>query len=308
VLFLKESFQDDPNQNMMKTSLNLRNCVTAYLFLLPLLFVLFVLIAYPFFYAIVISLTDYVLGLPRTFVGLKNYFSVIQTNIFKKALYNTLVFSIGTTCFRMLLGLGMALLLNQSLRMRAFLRGFFLLPWVVPAVAGALLWFWILNDSFGIINVLIGKIGLQPIAWLADRSLALPSVIFVNVWRGFPFFGICLLAGLQTIPTELYDAAKVDGASSWQQFIYVTIPSLMPVLMVTTLLSLIWTFNEFQMVYILTRGGPANLTLLLGIHSYFTAVEALHLGKGTAISLVSVPFLVLIVIFNFYLVKKGDVK
>ena len=286
--------------------LKIRTYLTGYLFVLPLLVVLFGLIIYPLFLSGYISLTDFTLGLQTKFIGLKNYVQVIQTSVFRRTIYNTFLFSALSTVFRLILGLAMALALNQAFKFRGFLRGFFLLPWVVPTVVVCLIWFWVFNDMLGVVNYFLQKVGMEPVAWLAEPHLALFSVTFVNVWRGFPFFGICLLAGLQTIPSALYEAADVDGASAVRKFVHITIPMLMPVIMVTTLLSFIWAFNEFQLVFLLTRGGPANLTQIIGIYSYYTGIQGLQFGVGTAISLVSFPVLAIVVVVMSIILKRGE--
>jgi multiple sugar transport system permease protein len=266
--------------------------------MVPAVSILLLFIAYPFLLGIWYSLTDARIGVPGHFVGLNNFITNTQNGIFQQTLKNTFVYTGITTVFKLVLGLALALLMNQRFRGRNLVRAALLLPWIIPTALSTLAWLWIFDSTYGIISWLLKNAGLiqRNIPFLGDPVLAMGSVISVNIWRGTPFFAISLLAGLQTIPQDLYEAAAIDGASAWQRFRRVTLPLIMPVLTIITMFSIIWTFADFQLVYVLTRGGPANSTHLLATLAYNIGMVAGELGNGAAISLWMFPFMVLLVI------------
>lgn len=268
------------------------------LLMVPAVTVLVVFIAYPFLLGIWYSLTDARIGVPGHFVGLNNFMSNAQNGIFQQTLKNTFVYTGITTVFKLALGMALALLMNQNFRGRNLVRAALLLPWIIPTALSTLAWLWIFDSTYGIISWVLKNTGLieRNIAFLGDPVLAMGSVITVNIWRGTPFFAISLLAGLQTIPQDLYEAAAIDGASAWQRFHRVTLPLIMPVLTIVTLFSIIWTFADFQLVYVLTRGGPTNSTHLLATLAYQIGMTAGELGNGAAISLWMFPFMVALVV------------
>jgi ABC-type sugar transport system permease subunit len=189
--------------------------------------------------------------------------------------------------------MGMALILNERIVARGFFRGLLLLPWVMPTVVTALTWRWIFDGSFGVLNYILKSLSLisSPVPWLAEPTLAMLTVILANTWRGFPFFGITLLAGLQSIPQELYEAAEVDGASVLRRFWHVTIPGLRPVIIVSTMLSTIWTFNEFALPFIITRTGPNDATNIFGTYTFEVGFIGSRLGYAIAATAIMMPFL-----------------
>jgi multiple sugar transport system permease protein len=266
--------------------------------MVPAVSILLLFIAYPFLLGIWYSLTDARIGVAGHFVGLNNFITNTQNGIFQQTLKNTFVYTGITTVFKLVLGLALALLMNQNFRGRNLVRAALLLPWIIPTALSTLAWLWIFDSTYGIISWLLKNAGLiqRNIPVLGDPVLAMGSVISVNIWRGTPFFAISLLAGLQTIPQDLYEAAAIDGASAWQRFRRVTLPLIMPVLTIITMFSIIWTFADFQLVYVLTRGGPANSTHLLATLAYNIGMVAGELGNGAAISLWMFPFMVLLVI------------
>jgi multiple sugar transport system permease protein len=268
----------------------------------PAVIVLLVFIAYPFVLGIWYSLTDARIGVPGNFVGLNNFIANAQNGIFQQTLRNTFVYTAITTVFKLVLGMALALLMNQNFRGRNLVRAALLLPWIIPTALSTLAWLWIFDSTYGIISWVLKNAGLinRNIAFLGDPILAMGSVIVVNIWRGTPFFAISLLAGLQTIPQDLYEAAAIDGASAWQRFVRVTLPLIMPVLTVVTLFSIIWTFADFQLVYVLTRGGPTNSTHLLATFAYQIGMTAGELGNGAAISLWMFPFMVALVVVTLW--------
>jgi len=208
---------------------------------------------------------------------------------------------------KVVLGMLMALALQRALVARSFLRAALLVPWVIPTVITALTWHWMFNALWGFINVTLQGVGLvrEPIAWLGRPATAMAAVITANIWRGFPFFGVCLLAGMQAIPRDLYEAAAVDGASPAQRFWHITLPGLRLVLLVTTLISLIFTLNDFNIVYVLTRGGPGTATHVLATYTYEVGFQALRWGKAVAVSMYPMPVIaVMIVIVTRYLTRE----
>jgi multiple sugar transport system permease protein len=268
------------------------------LLMVPAVTVLVAFIAYPFVLGIWYSLTDARIGVAGNFVGLNNFITNAQNGIFQQTLKNTFVYTGITTVFKLTLGMALALLMNQRFRGRNLVRAALLLPWIIPTALSTLAWLWIFDSTYGIISWMLKNAGLiqRNIAFLGDPVLAMGSVITVNIWRGTPFFAISLLAGLQTIPQDLYEAAAIDGASAWQRFRRVTLPLIMPVLTIVTLFSIIWTFADFQLVYVLTRGGPTNSTHLLATLAYQIGMTAGELGNGAAISLWMFPFMVALVV------------
>ena len=284
---------------------------TAILFLLPLFALVVSLIIYPFYRAIWLSLTDKLVGYPERFVGLKNYWYLLHDDTFHEVVRNSLIFTIGSVTLKILTGLAMALVLNGILRWRNLFRGLFLLPWITSTVIIALTWRWMF-DSFpgrGFFNSILMDAGLlsRPMAFMASPEGAMLAVIVANWWRGFPFFGVCYLAAMQAIPGDLYEAAAVDGASAWRRFWHVTLPGLKHVMIITVLLSFIWTINDFNIVYVMTRGGPGTATQVFATYSYEVAFNQLRWGRGVTISIFLVPlFIVGIVLISRYLLRERD--
>jgi multiple sugar transport system permease protein len=273
-----------------------RDFFTGYLFVLPVLLFILGLIAYPTVYGIYISMTSKIIGRPEQFVGLDNYISLWEDRFFRQAVATTLYYTFLSIVFKLGLGMGLALLLNQRIAARNVLTGIILLPWVAPPVVVAHIWNWMYEPTFGALNyILVFGLGINGVLWLADPNLAMPSVIAATVWRGFPFFAVMLLAGLKGIPNELYEAAAVDGANILQRFRHVTLPGLQAVLLVVILLQTIFTFNDFTIIYNMTQGGPAGITRVYSLLTYEVAFRSLQIGKGVAISLTMAPVIVVIV-------------
>jgi multiple sugar transport system permease protein len=203
-----------------------------------------------------------------------------------------------TTVLKLSAGLGMALVMNQRFRGRSLVRAFLLLPFIVPTVLSTVAWMWILDPTFSIVNWVLVNTGAikSGFSWLGNATLAMVSIIVVNTWRGTPFYGITLLAGLQTIPPDLYEAAAIDGASRRQQFRYVTLPVIKPVLVIVTMFSVIFTFSDFQLVYALTHGGPANATHLYATYAFDIGMSGGQLGMGAAVALSMLPALALLIV------------
>lgn len=266
--------------------------------MLPLVVLVLLLIAYPLGSAVYLSLTEKYVGYPPRFVGLKNYVDLTGDPVFRKVVWNSAVFTVVSVAVKLVIGLLMALSLHRALFARRLVRGILLLPWVVPTVITALAWHWMFDALRGFINVSLLSLGLrgEPIAWLAQPATAMMAVIVVNIWRGFPFFGVSLLAGLQAIPRDLYEAAAVDGASAAQRLRHVTLPGLRPVILVTALISTIFTLNDFNIVYVMTRGGPGIATHILATYTYETGFQALRWGRAVAVSMYLMPLVVVMIV------------
>jgi multiple sugar transport system permease protein len=280
----------------------------AFWLLVPTLALLTLFIAYPFVRGVWLSLTNAVVGVPGEFVGLQNFEKIWHDSIFRTAALNTFVYTGVTTVFKLALGLWLALLLNRHFRGKAWVRAFILLPFIIPTVLSTLAWKWMFDPTFSVLNWLFWKLSIinTRIGWLSDPDLAMASVMTVNVWRGVPFYAISLLAGLQTINPDLHEAAAIDGANRWQRFWYVTWPLLLPVTMVVVLFSVIQTFADFQLVYVLTGGGPANATHLFATYAYQIGVGTGLLSEGAAISLAMFPALLLVVIFQLWYIRRVE--
>ena len=282
----------------------------AWLLLLPTMVLLGLFIAYPFMRGLLLSVTDTRVGVPGDFVGLDNFRRLASDPIFHAVVWNTCWYTFVTTIFKLALGLWLALLLNRSFRFKAFTRAFILLPFIIPTVLSTFAWKWMFDPTFSVLNWMLYQTGIirTAINWLGDGDLAMLSIIIVNIWRGVPFFAISLLAGLQTISPDLNEAAAIDGARPWQRFWYITWPLLLPVTMVVMLFSVIQTFADFQIVYVMTGGGPANATHLFATYAYQLGVGTGLLSQGAAVSLAMFPILLLIVIVQLLYIRRVEVR
>lgn len=269
--------------------------VLAYLFMTPGWIILLLFMSYPFFLGIWISLTNRMVGLPSgEFVGLANYRELLRDSVFRLTVINTFIYGFVTVPFKLLLGLLLALLLNQAFPMRNVLRAALLLPWIVPTALSSLAWLMLYDAVLSPFSWLLKNWGLidSNIAFLGSRVNAIISLCVANIWRGTPFFAVAILAGLQAVPHDLHEAAAIEGASAWQRFFTVTLPVIKGILVITTLFSIIWTFADFQLVYVLTKGGPANSTHIFGTFAWQEGIGgAGKLGMGAAVSLYMFPIL-----------------
>ena len=280
----------------------IKEAATGYLLLLPVLLVIFLFVFWPMISSLRMSFFKKQLGISTMkYVGWKNYKDLFKNALFKKSLINSLIWTVASTAFQFILGMICALILNQKFRGRGFWRGLFIVPWVVPPVVVAIIYRWLLNGLFGYANQIFQALHLfeEPLGWFSDAKLVMPVLIFINVWRGVPFMMITLLAGMQTIPMELYEAAKVDGASSVQRFFHVTIPNMKYVISIGLLIYTLWNFNNFDMIYLLTKGGPGTISFTLPVMIYSAAFEEFQYGKAAAIS--TVMFLILAFVAFLYL-------
>ena len=276
--------------------------VLSFLFMLPAASILLLFLTYPLGLGIWMGFTDIRIGRPGIFIGLENYISLMHDDVFWLSVFNTLVYTIFATVLKFGLGLWLALLLNNWIPAKAFIRAIVLLPYIVPTVLSAIAFWWIYDPQFSIISWSLTRLGLidQYIDFLGQPWNARWSLIAANVWRGIPFVAICLLAGLQTISPSLYEAAALDGANSWQRFRHVTVPMLMPILSVVLTFSVLFTFTDFQLIYAITRGGPLNATHLMATLAFQRAIPGGQLGEGAAIATAMVPFLVFATVFSYY--------
>jgi multiple sugar transport system permease protein len=264
---------------------------------LPLLF-LAALVGYPLIYGILLSLQDRPVAHAGHFVGLNNFIADFHDPIFWRVAVNTFVYTIVATLLKMVGGLCLALAMNQHFRMKNLVRALLLLPFIVPTVLSTVAWLWMLDPAFSVVNRILIGLGVPPPgpSWLGNPVLAMFSIIMINTWRGLPFYGITLLAGLQTVPPELYEAATIDGAGGWHRFRYVTLPLLKPIILIVTLFSVIFTFADFQLVYVLTHGGPQNATNLFATYAFDIGMSAGQLGRGASVALMMLPALGLLII------------
>jgi multiple sugar transport system permease protein len=285
-----------------------REWLLAFVLLCPALSMLGLFVAYPFVRGIWLSLLDSVIGREGNFVGIQNYVKLWHDGIFRRTAANTFIYTALATVLKLGLGMAVALMLNNLLGFKRILRASMLLPWIVPTVLSTLAWKWMFDPTFSIVNWILYHLGFIRIRvdWLGGPVAAMVSVILVNAWRGMPFFAITLLAGLQTISPDVHEAAAIDGANAWQRFWRVTWPLLMPVTMVVVLFSVIQTFADFQLVYILTGGGPANSTHLFATYAYQIGVATALLGEGAAASLAMFPVLFLVVLFQLWYIRRGE--
>jgi multiple sugar transport system permease protein len=284
--------------------------ISPYIFIFPSIALMAAVILAPLVRGIVMSFNDVniIKQGEMHFIGLQNYANMISDPVFHIALRNTAIWTIGVVFFQYMIGLGVALLLNEPIPFRGFFRGLVLVPWVVPSVVAALDWRWIYVPDYGILNYILRTLGLisDPLQWLADRHTAMIAVIIVGVWKSVPFMAVVLLAGLQSIPKELYDAAEVDGASIIQRFMYITMPNLRYLSAIVTMLAIIWTFNDFDIVYVMTKGGPSNATHLLSTYAYLSAFTYSDLGYAAAISVFMLLILLIFAIIYSQILTKGS--
>jgi multiple sugar transport system permease protein len=281
--------------------------VFGYGLVLPAGVLLLCLVAYPFSMAIYFSLSDYWVGSPGGFVGLKNFSDILGNEVFRQTIRNSFVFTAIAVALKTVLGVWLAMLLARSLRFKRVIRGAVLLPWVIPTALSTLAWLWMFDSLYSVVNWTAIRLGLlSPPGpnWLGQANYAMAAIIAVNVWRGLPFFAITVLAGLVSIPREYYEAAEVDGAGSWRRFVHVTLPLIKPVILVVTLFSTIFTFSDFNIVYVLTRGGPVNSTHLFATLAYQIGLNGGNLGQGAAISLFLFPMLAAVVFLQLLWIRR----
>jgi multiple sugar transport system permease protein len=267
-------------------------------FVTPALLLITLLVAYPFCMALYMSLSNAYIGRPMEFVGLRNFTALWDSDAFRQTFQNAFVFTGAAVACKIVLGITLALILNEQIWFKRLIRGAVLLPWVIPTALSTLGWWWMFNSLYSVVNwtgIAVGLMDPPGPNWLGQRYYAMSAVVIVNIWRGLPFFVITILAGLVAIPKELYEAAEADGAGAASRFWHITLPMLKPVLAIVVLFSTIFTFSDFNIVYVLTHGGPINATHLFATLSRQIGLESGQLGQGAAISLYLFPVLALVV-------------
>ena len=276
-------------------------------FVTPALLLITLLVAYPFCMAVYFSLSNAFIGRPSHFVGIQNFLTLWDSDSFRQTFQNAFVFTGIAVAFKLVLGITLALLLNEQLWFKRMIRGAVLLPWVIPTALSTLGWWWMFNSLYSVVNwsgIALGVMDPPGPNWLGQKYYAMTAVIAVNVWRGLPFFAITILAGLVSIPQELYEAAEADGASASSRFWNITLPLLKPVLAIVMLFSTIFTFSDFNIVYVLTNGGPINSTHLFATLTRQVGLESGQIGQGAAISLYLFPVLAIVVWVQLKFVRR----
>jgi multiple sugar transport system permease protein len=271
-------------------------------FMLPAAALLLVFLTYPLVLGTWLGFTDAKIGRTGVWVGVDNFTYLFGDAVAQLSLFNTLFYTIVASVLKFVLGMWLAILLNQHLPFKSFFRAVVLLPFIVPTALSAIAFWWIYDSQFSIISWVLVKLGWihAYIDFLGEPWLARLSTIAANVWRGVPFVAISLLAGLQTIPVSLYEAAALDGATPWQRFYHVTLPLLTPIIAVVMTFSVLFTFTDFQLIYVLTRGGPLNSTHLMATLSFQRAISGGSLGEGAALATAMVPFLLASILFSYF--------
>jgi len=278
--------------------------------LTPAIVILGGFIIYPAVNAIYLSLTSTnLLNISaQKFVGLENFRRILQRPDFWESLRNSAIWTFGNVAFQLVVGMIGALILNAKFRGRGFIRGLVLLPWATPSVLVALMWLWILDPNLGVANHLLHTLGVtnSPIAFLSEPNTALPTLMGIDIWQGIPFFAVMILAALQGVPGDLLEAARIDGASVWVTYWRVVLPLIMPTVLITVMLRLIWTANYFDLILVLTNGGPANASLTLPLNAYLTAYKGTDLGSGAALGVVQAILLAVLVVIYMRRVRKSE--
>ena len=272
------------------------------LFMVPAGVLLLVFLTYPLGLGTWLGFTDAKIGRTGEWIGGENFAFLIGDSVARLSLYNTLIYTVVASVLKFALGLWLALLLNRSLPLKSFIRAIVLLPFIVPTALSAIAFWWMYDSQFSVVSWALTKMGLirQYIDFLGDPWNARLSTIAANVWRGVPFVAISLLAGLQTIPASLYEASSIDGATPWQQFWHVTLPMLTPIIAVVMTFSVLFTFTDFQLIYVLTRGGPLNATHLMATLAFQRGIPGGALGEGAALATLMIPFLLAAILFSYF--------
>ena len=279
---------------------------TRYLYLAPSFLLLAVFLIFPLYYLFDLSFNSYYVGLAREFVGAENYLELFSDPVFHVVMQNTVVFTVGTLVLVTLMGLATALMLNQTLRGVRILTAVFAIPWFLGIVESASAWRFLFNANSGLVNAMLLDIGVihSVIEWLSTPSSAMSVLIVANTWKLWPFTMLTVLAGLKTIPVELYEAAKIDGADSLQRLRSITMPHLKYLLLVCSILTISWCLGSFTIVYVMTGGGPINSTLIFDVYAYNLVFEHLKLGVGSAAAALHVIIMFLLTVFYMYLLRR----
>jgi len=290
------------NRSQVKRQRAIRENLLAYLFLAPTILAIVVVLFYPIISMIISSFYSRpTLTRPSVFIGTANYLEVLNDPIFPQVVKNTVLWTLGVTFGQVVLGMYFALILHRRFPGRWLARMLVIIPWVLPGIVVAVTWRFMYSQDFGLINLFLRSIGLESMAqsWLGNQQTAMPAVILVGIWKGFGFYALMFLAGLQSIPTELYESARIDGAGERQQLRYVTLPLLKPVAVTSSVLGLIWTSNYFDAIFVLTGGGPARATETLPMFIYNTAFSFYRTEEAMAGS--NILMLIVLLLLAFYM-------
>lgn len=290
---------------------SIKNKSSAYIFVAPVAIILVALLGYPIIYSVFLSFTNKVVAGAYEFIGLENFKKIFNNPVYLIALRNSVFITVLCVFGKLVLGLAGSLILNMKFRFRNIVRGLTFLPWAVSPLISGLVWKWIYNESRGILNYLLYISGISNnfVHWLSNKNIAIYSVILAMIWQGLPFYLMMLLAGLAAIPRQLYEAASIDGANKLQQFIYITLPSLKDIIAIMVMLSSIWTFNNFDLIFILTRGGPSNHTEILPTLAYHKAILESKIAVGATVMVSVIPmFLVVIYILTRKMLQDKEIN
>ncbi|HAX98870.1 MAG TPA: sugar ABC transporter permease [Candidatus Atribacteria bacterium] len=279
-----------------------KDWLTGYSFTLPSIILLIILVIYPLFLTLNYSLSDMSLTSSR-FLGWTAYNKLFGNKMLPLVFKNSIIWTVLVVFFQLLLGLGSAIVLNKPFWGRSLVRGIMILPWVMPGVVAGMVWRLIYDPQLGLLNHYLKSLGLidQYLTWLSVPGSAIYAVIFSAIWKGFPFSMLMYLAGLQGVPSELYEAANIDGAGKWKQFRYVTLPSMQPIITITFLLTFIWTFNYFELIYVMTGGGPAESTHIFPTYVYDLAFKRFRFGDASRFAIFDFLFLLIFSLFYVWL-------
>lgn len=284
-----------------------------YTFLLPAGLFLTVFLVYPILYNVYLSFRDINIGNliqgDQPFVGLENYVSVLKDPLFSTALVNSLVFTAATIIFSTAIGFAFALFFNKSFPGNRWMRAILLIAWMTPIIIVGTVFKWMFSGENGIINSLLANLGIisEPIYWLTNTDTALSSIIVTNIWISIPFSMVILLSGLQGLPGNVYEAAKIDGANRFKQFVHITLPLMRPTILILLMLGVIFTFKVFDLIYIMTAGGPADSTQVIPFLAYELSFTMYRFGEGAALSNISFVIIAVIALIYLYLIRKEDV-
>jgi multiple sugar transport system permease protein len=296
-----------PSPSSLITRLLHKDSTLGPILLSPGFLFLLVMMAYPFVYAVYLSFTDKQIGAVPNFTGLENYSKLFSTTLFTKTVLNSLVYTTLALIFKFSGGLILGTMLNRPFVGQRFAKGLMLLPWILPTVFSTMIWSWIFHPAFSVVNlILVAKLHLltQDLPFLTEEKWAMASLIFINVWRGVPFFGITFLAAIQSVSTEIIEASRIDGASPWRSFWSIIFPSILPVVIVVSLISTIGTLGDFDLPFLLTHGGPNDATTLFSLTAYLLSFNSGLVGLGAAVTMTMFPVLILLVIGSLMLVRR----
>lgn len=297
---------------MIKLAAYLKKNRTAYIFIMPIIITVALFLVYPIVKTIIMSFQYWYAARPKVegnyFVGLDNYSFILKDKNFANSVTRTLSFIIITVGARYLLGLGAAILMNNTFRGRGLVRAMVIIPWAMPQVVASLIWLLMYDGQYGLFNYLLSKFQMidEAIYFIADKKYAFGATMLLTIWKGYPFVAIMLLAGLQSVPTEMYEACKVDGGNSWKRFFHITLPMLKPISVVTFLLLVIWTIRDFAIVYVMAQGGPSKVTEIMTIYIYRTAFTNFQFGYASAAGVLMLAVALLFTVFYMKATKGGE--